>query len=60
MSDADKATASLLSDIKYLLKSHRETIAIADKAGDDVTVDMMTGFNGADEKKVWMLSAYLA
>ena len=60
VSDADKATTSLLNDIKYLLKSHRETIEIAEKAGDDVTVDMMTGYNGADEKKVWMLSAYLA
>ena len=60
VSEADKAVAAILSDVKTLLASHRELIAVADKAGDDVTVDMMTGYNGADEKKVWMLSAYLA
>ena len=60
VSDADKAIKSVLSDIRHLLTAHGEVMALAEKAGDDVTVDLLTGYNAADQKKVWMLSAYLA
>ena len=60
VSDADKAIKSVLSDIRHLLSAHGEVMALAEKVGDDVTVDLLTGYNAADQKKVWMLSAYLA
>lgn len=58
--EAEKAVNSILNDVKYLLKAHHQVMDVAEKADDDVTVDMLTGYNAEDEKKVWMLSAYLA
>lgn len=59
VSNADKAVADILSDINRLIKSQRELIEVAGAADDEVTVDMMIGFTADDEKKVWMLSAYM-
>lgn len=59
VSNADKAVTDILSDINRLIKSQRELIEVAGAADDEVTVDMMIGFTADDEKKVWMLSAYM-
>lgn len=58
--EADKAINATLEDVKYLLDAQRKVLETADESDDDVTADTMTAYNTEDEKKVWMLSAYLA
>ena len=59
VSDASRAMTDILTDISRLIKNQRELITLSSNADDEVTVDMMIGYNTSDEKKVWMLSAFL-
>lgn len=47
------------SDIEKLVIYSREIICAASEVHDDVTVDMMVGYNADDEKKLWMISSYI-
>ncbi|MGG6312124.1 Dps family protein [Paenibacillus macerans] len=49
----------LLEDLATLSESYHEGIELADKAGDDATADLLTGYVGSLEKHMWMLRAYL-
>ena len=60
VSEAEKAIDDILNDVKYLLDAQRKVLETAEASDDDVTADTMTAYNAEDEKKVWMLSAYLA
>ena len=51
---------SALEDIQALLSAQSDLLRLAGEAGDDVTADLLTGYNAEDEKKVWMLTSYLA
>lgn len=50
---------NLKTDIESLLALSRSIICAATQAHDDVTVDMLVGYNAEDEKKLWMISAYI-
>lgn len=47
------------ADFEYLLKLTKETKEEAEKAKDDVTVDLMNGFSAYYEKALWMINATL-
>lgn len=59
ISQADPAVESVLEDIQALLSAQSDLLRLAGEAGDDVTADLLTGYNAEDEKKVWMLTSYL-
>ncbi|MCC8172080.1 MAG: DNA starvation/stationary phase protection protein [Parabacteroides sp.] len=49
----------ILEAYKNVIKQERDLIELADKAGDEGTSDMLTGFLKEQEKLTWMLCAYL-
>lgn len=49
----------VLEDLATLTEAYNEGIALADKAEDRATSDLLTGYVGSLEKKMWMLRAYL-
>ena len=55
-----KMVQALLQNHKDLIASMREVIQSAEEAGDEGTVDMISGFLGYIEKKSWMLDAFAA
>lgn len=50
---------NLVEDFATLSESYQEGIDLAEKAGDVVTGDLLTGFKGNLEKHMWMLRSYL-
>ena len=50
---------NLKTEIESILALSRTIICAATQAHDDVTVDMLVGYNAEDEKKLWMISAYI-
>jgi starvation-inducible DNA-binding protein len=55
---AEETVKEVLNSLKLLLKEEREIVSMASSAGDDGTVDLITGFIDEQEKMVWMYSAY--
>lgn len=49
---------ALRDDHRALSKSCSKALGIADKAGDEATVDMLVGRIEAHDKTAWMLEAY--
>lgn len=49
----------VLGYFKNLIAQERKLIDLANDAHDDVTADLMTGYIAAQEKKVWMLLAFV-
>lgn len=49
----------VLEDFATLTEAYNEGIALADKAEDHATSDLLTGYVGSLEKQMWMLRAYL-
>lgn len=58
--DAIQMVMNLAEDHEKLAKRCRETLGLADEAGDEVTVDLMTQRITLHEKTAWMLRAYAA
>jgi starvation-inducible DNA-binding protein len=58
-SSAAAMTKNLLDANEALSRSARETIAMAEKAGDVVTVDLLVRRADAHEKAAWMLRSSL-
>ncbi len=52
------AVKYVLDTYSYIIKQEREILAKASEVGDDVTVDMITGYLKEQEKMVWMLVAF--
>ncbi|MNJ66435.1 General stress protein 20U [compost metagenome] len=50
---------TLVEDFATLSESFQEGIELADKAGDEATADLLTGFIADLEKHMWMLRTYL-
>lgn len=51
---------ALRDDHRDLSKACSKALAIADKAGDEATVDLLVGRIEAHDKTAWMLDAYAA
>ena len=52
------AIENILATYKYMIATERHLMALAADAGDDVTVDLLTGYLKEQEKMVWMLVAF--
>ena len=57
--DANQMLADLAESNLRLSNQLAKTIAVADKAGDDSTVDLLTQRVGVHDKAAWMLKASL-
>ncbi|MBA9085071.1 starvation-inducible DNA-binding protein [Fontibacillus solani] len=57
--DASTMVQNLIEDFATLSESFQEGLDLADKAEDDVTADLLTGFKSDIEKHMWMLRSYL-
>lgn len=55
--DMIKAT---LADFKLINGELTEIVKLAQEAGDEVTVDLILGIQGAIQKQIWMLTAVLS
>lgn len=60
VTDGRDSVSGLLEAYQTLLPEQRKLLAEAAEAGDEGTVDMLSGYIAGQEKEVWMLSAYLA
>ena len=49
----------ILAGFDQLLGLERKILSAASEEGDEGTVDQMTGYISAQEKHVWMYSAFL-
>ncbi len=59
VSSAEETVREVLAGLKQLLGDEREISAMAADAGDDGTVDLVTGFIDEQEKMIWMYNAFL-
>lgn len=59
VSSGKKAAQNVLASFKSLIALQREISEAADEMEDEVTEDLMTGYNREQEKTVWMYTAYL-
>lgn len=50
---------NILETLTVLIAQERKISALADEAGDNVTVGLMDGYLQSQEKLVWMLTAFL-
>lgn len=56
--DAESTVSSVLDAFKRLLLEQRKILSLAQEAGDEGTVGILSGYIGEQEKLVWMYSAY--
>ena len=59
ISSAEGTVKEVLDSLKQLLGAEREIAAMASDAGDDGTVNLVTGYMDEQEKMVWMYHAFL-
>lgn len=59
VSDGIKAVSDILNSFKILIGIERELLDMSDDAGDEGTNALMSDYLRAQEKLVWMYSAYL-
>lgn len=59
ITDAEGTVGNVLAGLSVLLEKERSILELATTAGDEGTNDLMTGYIAAQEKIVWMLSAFL-
>lgn len=59
VTDGEEIVGHMLDAYKIIIKQERDIISQAEKAEDQVTVDMLTEFLTAQEKLTWMLCAYM-
>lgn len=55
---AEKTVSNTIENLQTLIKIEREVLKQAGDAGDEGTVDQMTGYIKEQEKMVWMLNAF--
>jgi starvation-inducible DNA-binding protein len=48
----------VVDNLSTLIQKERETLKVADDAGDESTVDMMTELIRFQEKTIWMLNSF--
>ena len=59
VNDADQTVKSTLESLSHLIASERKIVALADENDDEVTLGQMGDYLSAQEKQVWMLTAFL-
>ena len=59
VTDGEGTVGTTLSNLKTLLELERNILSLAGEANDEGTDALMSGYISAQEKTVWMLSAYL-
>lgn len=59
VSDGQQAVSNILSSLKTLITLQRALLELSDDAGDEGTNALMSDYIRAQEKSVWMYSAYL-
>ncbi len=60
VSNAKEIGKNLLDSLKVLIGLEREVLATASEGNDEGTVALMSDFISAQEKNVWMLTAFLS
>lgn len=60
VSDGLKAVAGILESFKILISLQRELLSMSAETGDEGTNALMSDYIRAEEKLVWMYSAFLA
>ena len=56
---SEETVKEILNGLKKLLEDEREIVNMSAEAGDDGTVNLITGFIDEQEKMVWMYSTFL-
>ena len=59
VADGNKAVRNILSSFKVILEIERDLLEMSEKAGDEGTNALMSDYIRAQEKLVWMYSAFL-
>lgn len=59
ITDGKKALQLVVSGLQILLERERDLLTLAQEAGDEGTVALMSDYVRQQEKLVWMYSAYL-
>jgi starvation-inducible DNA-binding protein len=59
VSDGAKCVENILSSFKIVIDLQRELLDITEKAGDEGTNALMSGYISEQEKEVWMYNSYL-
>jgi starvation-inducible DNA-binding protein len=59
VADGRVAVADILVALKVIITLQRHLLDMSGKAGDEGTNALMSDYIGAQEKMVWMYSAYL-
>ncbi|WP_047444663.1 Dps family protein [Alistipes sp. ZOR0009] len=59
LSDAKSTLDTTLNNFQTLLIKQRELLKVAQEAGDEGSVTLLSDYISQQEKTVWMLSAYL-
>ena len=59
MADGRVAVADILQALKVIITLQRDILNFSGKAGDEGTNALMSDYIRAQEKMVWMYSAYL-
>jgi starvation-inducible DNA-binding protein len=57
--NAEQMVRSITNDFGTLIGELKEGMALAEKAGDETTGDMLLAIHSAIEKHVWMLESFL-
>lgn len=57
--DANTMVQTIIEDLATVCEEYQEGIELAEKAEDQPTADMLTGFKTDFEKHMWMLRSYL-
>lgn len=57
--DGRECVEGLVKGLQELIDEQRTVIEAADKAGDEGTADLITGYVQAQEKLIWMYNAFL-
>jgi starvation-inducible DNA-binding protein len=60
VNNAKGTVNTILETLKHLLVKEKEIIVEAADAGDEGTVDLLTGYVSAQEKQIWMYSSFLS
>ena len=60
VSDGKKAIAEILKSLTFIISLQRELLTLSAEAGDEGTNALMSDYIRAQEKMIWMYSAFLS
>ena len=59
ISDGKMALKEIVSELQIILRKERNLLEVANDAGDEGTITLITNYISQQEKLIWMYSAYL-